>query len=66
MTKTLNTTSSSEQPALELSGVDLARVALHQAREAAKALGESGTPKAKRRTGTTTGSRPGSPPCSKA
>ncbi|MCX0241829.1 DUF721 domain-containing protein [Streptomyces drozdowiczii] len=34
MTETLNTTaSSSEQPASELSGVDLARVALHQARE---------------------------------
>lgn len=54
MTETLNTTtsSSSEQPAPELSGVDLARVALHQAREAAKARGESGTRKAKRRTGT--------------
>ncbi|MEU8489275.1 DciA family protein [Streptomyces sp. NPDC048641] len=56
MTETLNTTnsSSSEQPAPELSGVDLARVALHQAREAAKARGESGTRKAKRRTRTTT------------
>ncbi|WP_435609679.1 DciA family protein [Streptomyces sp. C10-9-1] len=56
MTETLNTTtttSSSEQPAPELSGVDLARVALHQAREAAKARGEGGTRKAKRRTGTT-------------
>lgn len=53
MTETLNTTSSSGQPALEPSGVDLARVALHQAREAAKARGESGTRKAKRRTGTT-------------
>ncbi len=55
MTETLNTNtnSSSEQPAPELSGVDLARVALHQAREAAKACGESGTRKAKRRTGTT-------------
>ncbi|MFC9622048.1 DciA family protein [Streptomyces sp. NPDC056930] len=53
MTETLNTTSSSEQPDPELSGVDLARVALHQAREAAKARGESGTRKAKRRTGTT-------------
>ncbi|GGZ18511.1 DciA family protein [Streptomyces nitrosporeus] len=52
MTETLNTTSSSEQPAPELSGVDLARVALHQAREAAKARGESGTRKAKRRAGT--------------
>ncbi|MGW3745939.1 hypothetical protein ACWD62_36600 [Streptomyces sp. NPDC005146] len=31
----------------ELSGVDLAQVALHQAREAAKARGESGTRKAK-------------------
>lgn len=50
MTETLNTTTtSSEQPAPELSGVDLARVALHQAREAAKARGESGTRKAKRR-----------------
>ncbi|MFG3499306.1 DciA family protein [Streptomyces sp. NPDC047928] len=53
MTETLNTTSSSEQPAPELSGVDLARVALHQAREAAKARGESGTRKTKRRTGAT-------------
>lgn len=55
MTETLNTTTTttSEQPAPELSGVDLARVALHQAREAAKARGESGTRKAKRRTGTT-------------
>lgn len=54
MTETLNTNtnSSSERPATELSGVDLARVALHQAREAAKARGESGTRKAKRRTGT--------------
>lgn len=50
MTKTVNTTSSSEP---ELSGVDLARVALHQAREAAKARGEGDTRKAKRRTGTT-------------
>ncbi|MFE5549227.1 DciA family protein [Streptomyces sp. NPDC056534] len=48
MTETLNTTTSSEQPAPELSGVDLARVALHQAREAAKARGEGGTRKAKR------------------
>ncbi|WP_333482825.1 DciA family protein [Streptomyces mutabilis] len=48
MTETLNTTTSNEQPATELSGVDLARVALHQAREAAKARGESGTRKAKR------------------
>ncbi|MEW1724311.1 DciA family protein [Streptomyces sp. NPDC093109] len=53
MTETLNTTTSDEQPASGLSGVDLARVALHQAREAAKARGESGTRKAKRRTGTT-------------
>ncbi|MFD5098920.1 DciA family protein [Streptomyces albidochromogenes] len=54
MTETLNTTtSSSEQPAPELSGVDLARIALHQAREAAKARGESGTRKAKRRIGAT-------------
>ncbi|MFE2383161.1 DciA family protein [Streptomyces misionensis] len=52
MTETLNTTSS-KQPASELSGVDLARVALHQAREAARARGEGGTRKAKRRTGTT-------------
>ncbi|MEU3907262.1 DciA family protein [Streptomyces goshikiensis] len=48
MTETLNTTSGSEQPAPELSGVDLARVALHQAREAAKTRGEGGTRKAKR------------------
>ncbi|MEU3733697.1 DciA family protein [Streptomyces sp. NPDC033538] len=53
MTEILNTTSSSEQSAPELSGVDLARVALHQAREAAKACGESGIRKAKRRTGAT-------------
>ncbi|RSN59621.1 DUF721 domain-containing protein [Streptomyces sp. WAC 04229] len=55
MTETLNTntTSGSERPAPELSGVDLARVALHQAREAAKARGESGTRKAKRRIGAT-------------
>ncbi|MCF2131025.1 DciA family protein [Strepomyces sp. STD 3.1] len=55
MTETLNTNtnSGSEQPATELSGVDLARVALHQAREAAKSRGESGTRKAKRRTGAT-------------
>ncbi|MFI8504544.1 DciA family protein [Streptomyces sp. NPDC085524] len=53
MTETLNTASSSKQPAPELSGVDLARVALHQAREAAKARGEGGTRKAKRRIGTT-------------
>ncbi|MGW1776223.1 DciA family protein [Streptomyces sp. NPDC002104] len=54
MTETLNTTvSSSEETAPELSGVDLARVALHQAREAAKARGEAGTRKAKRRTRTT-------------
>ncbi|MEV7160249.1 DciA family protein [Streptomyces misionensis] len=52
MTETMNTTSS-KQPAPELSGIDLARVALHQAREAAKARGEGGTRKAKRRTGTT-------------
>lgn len=52
MTETMNT-SSSEQPAPELSGVDLARVALHQAREAAKARGGCGTLKAKRRTRTT-------------
>ncbi|MFG2639150.1 DciA family protein [Streptomyces sp. NPDC048362] len=53
MTETLNTSSSSEQPAPELSGGDLARVALHQAREAAKARGESGTRKAKPRSGAT-------------
>lgn len=49
MTETLNTTTTSEEPAPELSGVDLARVALHQACEAAKARGEGGTRKAKRR-----------------
>ncbi|MGW6875854.1 DciA family protein [Streptomyces xanthophaeus] len=38
----------------EVSGVDLARVALHQAREAAKARGDARTRKAKRRTRTTT------------
>ncbi|MCZ0983749.1 DciA family protein [Streptomyces diastatochromogenes] len=45
--------SGSGQPAPELSGVDLARVALHQAREAAKARGENAVRKTKRRTGTT-------------
>ncbi|MFJ6053616.1 DciA family protein [Streptomyces sp. NPDC092307] len=52
MTET--TTQQQEQAAVagELSGVDLARVALHQAREAAKARGEGGTRKAKRRTRT--------------
>ncbi|MFI9588070.1 DciA family protein [Streptomyces sp. NPDC052236] len=44
------------------SGVDLARVALHAAREAAKARGESGTRKAKRRTRTTTARRDGREP----
>ncbi|MGW6287362.1 DciA family protein [Streptomyces sp. NPDC055107] len=53
MTEILDTTSGSEGPAPELSGVDLARVALHQAREAANARGEGGTRRAKRRTGTT-------------
>ncbi|WP_236246912.1 DciA family protein [Streptomyces sp. CC210A] len=56
MTETINPSQQREQPATvagELSGVDLARVALHQAREAAKARGEGGTRKAKRRTGTT-------------
>ncbi|MEU7384146.1 MULTISPECIES: DciA family protein [unclassified Streptomyces] len=52
MTETVNT-NSSEQSAPELSGIDLARVALHQAREAAKARGEGSTRKAKRRTCTT-------------
>ncbi|MEU9083373.1 DciA family protein [Streptomyces sp. NPDC048357] len=52
MTET--TTQQQEQAAAagELSGVDLARVALHQAREAAQARGEGGTRKAKRRTRT--------------
>ncbi|WP_331725007.1 DciA family protein [Streptomyces sp. NBC_00040] len=54
MTETLNTTtSSSEQPAPELSGVDLARVALHQAREAAKTRGEGCIRKTKRPLRTT-------------
>ncbi|MFE5669093.1 DciA family protein [Streptomyces niveus] len=53
LTTSTSTSTSSEQPAPELSGVDLARVALHQAREAAKARGEGGTRKAKRRTGAT-------------
>ncbi|MEV8606024.1 DciA family protein [Streptomyces griseoviridis] len=51
MTETINPSQQQEQPGTdsgELSGVDLARVALHQAREAAKARGESGTRKAKR------------------
>ncbi|MFF8960816.1 DciA family protein [Streptomyces sp. NPDC014894] len=60
MTETPNTTSA--QPAPELSGVDLARVALHQAREAAKARGESGTRKTKRRTRTTATRRDGREP----
>ncbi|MBB1242721.1 DUF721 domain-containing protein [Streptomyces durbertensis] len=47
MTETLNTTTS-EQSAPELSGVDLARVALYQAREAAKARGEASHHRAKR------------------
>ncbi|MEU2855518.1 DciA family protein [Streptomyces syringium] len=53
-TETLNnTTSSSEQPPPELSGVDLARVALHQAREAARTRGEGSTRKTKRPLRTT-------------
>ncbi|EDY48766.1 conserved hypothetical protein [Streptomyces clavuligerus] len=47
---------------MELSGVDLARVALHQAREAARARGESGTRKAKRRPLTMAGRRDGREP----
>ncbi|MER5501279.1 hypothetical protein ABT096_29320 [Streptomyces sp. NPDC002561] len=51
MTETMTTTITiSEQLAPELSGVDLAQVALHQAREAAKTRGEGGTRKAKRRS----------------
>ncbi|GAA2500608.1 hypothetical protein GCM10010406_41390 [Streptomyces thermolineatus] len=61
MTETLNTTSS-EQPAPELSGVDLARVALHQAREAAKAHGKGGARKAKRRAHATSLRRDGREP----
>ncbi|MFF9593839.1 DUF721 domain-containing protein [Streptomyces sp. NPDC014646] len=53
MTETPNTTTIGEQTAPELSGVDLARAVLHQAREAAKARGEGRTRKTKRRTGTT-------------
>ncbi|MFF9899138.1 hypothetical protein [Streptomyces longispororuber] len=44
---------SSERPTPELSGVDLAQVALHQAREAAKTRSEGGTRKTKRRPRTT-------------
>ncbi|MFI5945572.1 DciA family protein [Streptomyces uncialis] len=62
MTETLNTTTTSSSERPELSGVDLARVALHQAREAAKARGESGTRKAKPRTRTTGVRRDGREP----
>ncbi|GAA0897907.1 MULTISPECIES: DciA family protein [Streptomyces violaceusniger group] len=44
------------------SGVDLARVALHQAREAAKARGEAGTRKTKRRTRSSSTRRDGREP----
>jgi hypothetical protein len=46
----------------ELSGVDLARVALHQARQAAKARGEAGTHKTTRRTRTAAARRDGREP----
>ncbi|MDG9681250.1 hypothetical protein QC334_00615 [Streptomyces sp. DH18] len=46
MVETVNT-SSSEGPAPELSGIDLARLALHHARQAAKARGESGARRTK-------------------
>ncbi|MFJ2745387.1 DciA family protein [Streptomyces sp. NPDC087440] len=49
MTETVNTTiSSGEQSVPDLSGVDLARVALRHAREAAKARGEGSIRKTKR------------------
>ncbi|GAA3381212.1 hypothetical protein GCM10020367_71600 [Streptomyces sannanensis] len=63
MTET--TTSQQEQPgpaAGEPCGVDLARVALHQAREAAKTRGEGGTRKTKRRTRTAAARRDGREP----
>ncbi|WP_331719826.1 DciA family protein (plasmid) [Streptomyces sp. NBC_01023] len=63
MTETISP--SGQQPGegeTELSGVDLARVALHQARAAAKARGESGTRKTQRRTRTTASRRDGREP----
>ncbi|MEV7797342.1 hypothetical protein AB0O68_36250 [Streptomyces sp. NPDC087512] len=69
MTKT---TTPIEQPAVdgpELSGVDLAQVALHEAREAARKRGEreARAPRRRRtRVVATAGRRPGSPPCSRA
>ncbi|MEU4955669.1 DciA family protein [Streptomyces lavendulae] len=68
MTETIthNQQQDQEQPvpaAGELSGVDLARVALHQAREAAKARGaSSGTRKTKRHVRTTSMRRDGREP----
>lgn len=62
MTET-NNPSEQQNGEVELSGVDLARVALHQAREAAKARGEqAGTRKAKRRTRTAAARRDGREP----
>ncbi|WP_331755863.1 DciA family protein [Streptomyces sp. NBC_01643] len=65
MTETINPSQQQKQPGAdsgELSGVDLARVALHQAREAAKARGEGGTRKAKRRAHATSLRRDGREP----
>jgi hypothetical protein len=57
------TETNNEQPSEpELSGVDLARVALYAAREAAKARGETVTRKAKRRTRTAAARRDGREP----
>ena len=62
MTEPVNTTASSKQPVPELSGVDLARVALRQAREAAKARGEGSIRKTKRPAHSTTLQRDGRKP----
>lgn len=64
MTETINPNQQQEQgaAAAEWSGVDLARVALHQAREAAKARGESGSRKAKRPPRTAAARRNGREP----
>ncbi|MEV6439831.1 DciA family protein [Streptomyces anulatus] len=62
MSETVHTTSSGEGSASELSGIDLARLALHQARQAAKARGESGARRTKRRSRTTSLQRDGREP----
>ncbi|GLW03804.1 DciA family protein [Streptomyces lavendulae] len=67
MTETINPTQQDQEQTMtaarELSGVDLARVALHQAREAAKARGaSSGTRKTRRAPRTTSVRRDGREP----